>query len=97
MKVRIFRPARTAMQSGEALTHKWVLEFEPTLPRSRDQLMGWTGSADMWRQIRLRFDTLEEAIAYADRQGYTYTVQMPHRAKRRAKSYADNFRYRPPA
>ena len=97
MKVRIFRPARTAMQSGEALTHKWVVEFEPAMPRTRDQLTGWTGSADMRRQVRLRFDTLEEAIAYADRQGYTYTVQMPHRQKRRAKSYAENFRFRRPA
>ena len=76
---------------------KWLLEFEPALPRTRDQLTGWTGSADMRRQVRLQFDTLEEAIAYADRQGFTYTVQMPHRVKRRSKSYADNFRFRRPA
>ena len=59
--------------------------------------MGWTGSADTRRQLNLRFDTLEEAIAYADRQGYTYSVQVPHRLKRRPKSYSENFRYRRPA
>jgi NADH dehydrogenase ubiquinone Fe-S protein 4 len=92
MKVRIYRPAKTAMQSGEARTHKWVLEFEPTEPRSRDPLTGWTSSADTRSQVRLSFDTLEEAIAYADRQGYTYSVQVPHRSKIRPKNYADNFR-----
>ena len=97
MKVRIFRPAKTAMQSGEAGTQKWLLEFEPSTPYPRDPLMGWTGSADTKRQIRLRFETLEEAIAYADRQGFTYSVQVPHRMKRRPKSYAENFRYQKPA
>ena len=93
MKVRIYRPAKTAMQSGEAGTVKWVLEFEPTEPRSRDPLTGWTGSADTRSQVRIKFDTLEEAIAYADRQGHTYSVQVPHRPKIKPKSYADNFRY----
>jgi len=97
MKVRIFRPAKTAMQAGEARTLKWLLEFEPATPRLRDPLMGWTGSRDTRRQVLLTFDTLEEAIAYADRQGYTYSVQVPHRPKRRPKSYAENFRYRRPA
>jgi hypothetical protein len=85
------------MQSGEAGSQKWMLEFEPAAPRSRDPLMGWTSSADTRRQVRLQFETLEEAIAYADRQGFTYSVQVPHRMKRRPKSYAENFRYRRPA
>jgi hypothetical protein len=97
MKVRIFRPARTAMQSGEAGTQKWLLEFEPSGPRWLEPLMGWTASKDTRRQLKLKFDTLEEAIAYADRQGYTYSVQVPHRPKHRPKSYADNFRFRRPA
>ena len=96
MKVRIYRPARTAMQAGEANTHKWVLEFEPAEARTRDPLTGWTSSADTRAQVRLKFDTLEEAIAYADRQGFTYSVQVPHRPKIRPKSYADNFRYNRP-
>lgn len=96
MKVRIYRPARTAMQSGQALTHDWVMEFEPGAARTRSALMGWTGSVDTRSQVKLRFETLEEAIAYADRQGHTYSVQMPHRPKRRVKSYADNFRFQRP-
>jgi hypothetical protein len=97
MKVRIYRPAKTAMQSGQARTEKWLLEFEPAAARSRNPLTGWTSSADTRGQVRLSFETLEEAIAYSDRQGFTYTVQVPHRAKRRAKSYADNFRFQRPA
>lgn len=96
MKVRIFRPARSAMQAGEANTHKWVVEFEPAEPRTRDPLTGWTSSADTRAQLRLTFDTLEEAIAYADRQGFTYSVQVPHRPKIRPKNYSDNFRYNRP-
>ena len=95
-KVRIFRPARSAMQAGEANTHKWVLEFEPAEPRGRDPLTGWTSSADMRSQVRLTFATLEEAIAYADRQGLTYSVQVPHRPRIKPKSYADNFRFHRP-
>ena len=97
MKVRIYRPARTAVQSGEAGTHKWKLEFEPAVPSTRNPLTGWTASADTRTQVHLSFDTLEEAIAYADREGFSYTVQVPHRTKHRAKSYAENFRFRRPA
>ena len=63
MSVRIFKPAKTAMQSGEARTKEWVLEFEPGAPRSVDPLMGWTSSSDMRAQVRLEFETKDEARA----------------------------------
>ena len=97
MPVRIYRPSRTATQSGEALTRKWVLEFEPAAPRRASPLMGWTSSSDTRTQVKLRFDTLDEAVAYARREGLPYTVDMPHDKRRRPKSYADNFRYNRPA
>jgi len=93
MTARIFSPARTAMQSGQAKTGNWVLEYEPEKPRKIDPLMGYTTSGDMKSQIRLSFDTKEEAVAYAERNAIPYRVEEPKEPKRRQISYSDNFRY----
>ncbi len=92
MVARIFKPAKTAMQSGMGRTKTWVLEFEPEAPREIDPLMGWTGSRDMRSQLRLTFDTKEEAIAYARRKGLAFRVIEPKVRRRMHKSYSDNFR-----
>ena len=92
MTTRIFMPAKTAMSSGRARTQQWVLEYEPGAARSIEPLMGYTSSSDMASQIRLKFDTREEAVAYAERNGIEYRVFEPHRRKHRAMSYAENFR-----
>ena len=91
MLARIFRPAKTAMQSGKAKTKDWVLEFEPAAARRPDPLMGWTQSSDMDGQVRLAFDTRDEAIAYAQHRGIPFQVFEPKTAKRIIKAYADNF------
>ena len=94
MQVRIYRPAKTAMQSGPAGHAKaWVLEFEPTEPKQADRLMGWLGSADTAQQIRLDFATREAAIAYAEGRGLSYTVGSEPRPRFKPKNYADNFRF----
>ena len=93
MRARIYQPARNAMQSGRALTKRWLLEYEPESARKVDSLMGWTGSSDMRQQLALEFDTSEEAVAYAEKTGIPYQVFEPHRPKPRPKSYADNFRF----
>lgn len=93
MTVRIYKPAKTAMQSGEARTKDWLLEFDATAKRSPDPLMGWTSSADTQSQVRLEFETKEEAIAYATRNGLAYTVIEPKPRTRIKKSYADNFKF----
>lgn len=93
MSARIYSPAKTAMQSGKAKTGQWVLEFEPEQPRKIDPLMGYTSSADMKSQIRLTFPTLEEATAYAERNGIAFRVMEPKETRRRQISYAENFRY----
>ncbi len=93
MDVRIYRPAKTAMQSGWANTKYWVLEFEPDAPRVIDPLMGWTSSADTRQQVRLHFSTKEDAIAFADKHGLAYRVDEPKPRRTRPKSYAANFRY----
>lgn len=91
---RIFRPAKDATQSGLARTRQWLLEFDPSAAREVDPLMGWTSSGDMLQQVRLDFDTKEEAIAYAERAGIAYRVEEPHKPIiRKGLSYSDNFRF----
>lgn len=91
-RVRIFKPAKTAMQSGRGKTHVWVLEFEPGAKKTPDPLMGWASSTDTRAQVRLTFATLEEAVSYAEKRGCDITIQEPHAPSLRPKSYADNFR-----
>ena len=93
MTARIYRPARNAMQSGTAKTERWLLEYEPEQPRQIEPLMGWTSSADMKSQVKLWFDTEDEAVAYATRNGIAYRVEQPNEAKRRSLSYSDNFKF----
>jgi hypothetical protein len=92
MTARIYRPAKTAMQSGQA-KDRWLLEFEPESPRQVEPLMGWTSSGDMRSQIRLWFDTAEEAVAYATRNGIAHRVERPREPTRKAVSYSDNFKF----
>jgi hypothetical protein len=93
MAARIYKPAKTAMQSGPARTKEWVLEFEPEEPREIDPLMGWTSSRDTKSQLHLTFDSKEEAIAYAERNGIPYRLEEPKPKSVVRKSYADNFRF----
>jgi hypothetical protein len=92
-RARIYKPARNAMQSGRANTKEWVLEFEPRDAQRADPLMGWAGSSDTLGQVTLQFATCEEAIAYANKHGFAFDLEMPHATKLKPKSYADNFRY----
>ena len=93
MLARIFRPARSAMQSGKAKTKVWMLEFAPASARLSDPLMGWTTSTDMKGQVRLAFDTREEAVAYATRHGIPFEVLVENEFKAIPKAYADNFAF----
>lgn len=93
MRARIYRPARSAMQSGTANARQWILEFEPQTPRELDPLMGWTSSADTRAQVRLRFETEEAALAYAREHGIDATVERPKRRQPvvRPRGYGENF------
>jgi hypothetical protein len=94
MTARIYKPAKTPMQSGHAKTHEWVLDYEPEQPREVEPLMGWTSSGDMRQQLRLRFETVEEAVAYCERHGIAYQVFEPKPEARRIMSYSDNFSFK---
>jgi len=93
MDARIYQPARTAMQSGRGNTQKWIIEFEPAEAKRTDALMGWIGSGDMRGQVRLQFDTKDQAVEFAARNGITYQLSEPKTRRPRPKNYADNFRF----
>ncbi len=82
------------MQSGHAKTKEWVLDYEPEQPPQVEPLMGWTSSGDMRQQVRLQFDTAEEAVAYCERQGIAYQVFETKPSARRVMSYSDNFAFK---
>jgi len=93
MFARIYKPAKSAMTSGQGNTKTWVLDYAPEDQKRIDPLMGWTGSRDMRGQVHLRFETKEAAIDYAERHGLPYTVIEPKRRQPniRPMGYAGNF------
>ncbi len=95
MLAKIYQPSRSAMQSGQAKTRDWVLEFVPADAKSIDPLMGWTGSEDMNSQVRLSFETRDEAVAYAGRNGIAFQVFEPKQRRHilRQNGYGDNFAF----
>jgi hypothetical protein len=92
MIARIFRPARTATQSGAGKSKSWHLVYAPAAARRIEPLMGWTSSTDMLSQVNLSFATKEEAVAYAERNSIPYRVEEPKPETRKIMSYSDNFR-----
>jgi len=90
LKAKIFQPSKTAMQSGRAKTRKWILEYERQ-PAGNDFLMGWITNNNTLEQIQLKFDTLDQAVKYAQNNSISYEVSEPKKTKIIIKSYADNF------
>lgn len=89
----IYRPARNVMQSGRAQTHKWLIQFNSDVPRWENPVMGWTSSRDPIQGTNLKFTTKEEAVKYAQDQGWAFEVKEAEEVPLRPKSYADNFLY----
>lgn len=95
MQARIYQPSKSAMTSGQGNSRAWMLEYVPEEAKRIDPLMGWTGSGDMRGQVRLRFETKEAAIDYAERNGIAYSVEEPKKrqANIRTRGYGGNFAY----
>ena len=91
--VRIYQPAKNAMQSGRAKLGSWILEHEPDSPNQADPLMGWIGSEGTNGQVKLRFETRDEAVAFAKKNGFGYTVTEPKVRRVKPKDYSANFAY----
>lgn len=93
MKVRIYRPSKSTMQSGRGKVAKWVLEYETNSARKPEALMGWTSSEDTLNQVQLKFETQEEAIAFAQEKGWAFTLSNAHERIVTPRNYSDNFKY----
>jgi alpha-glucosidase (family GH31 glycosyl hydrolase) len=89
-KVKIYKPTRTAMQSGKGNTKKWLLEFD-TLDNGVDPLMGWESSKDTMSEIKLEFSSKDHAINYAKKNDLDFYIIEPQKRKIIIKSYSDNF------
>ncbi len=75
---------------------KWVLEYQVETPRKPEAVMGWVSSGDTLNQVRMKFDSKIAAVAFAEAEGWQYTLDEPHQRKLRPRSYLDNFKYVPP-
>ena len=89
-RAKIYKPAKTAMQSGEGNAKNWLLEFD-TLNTDVNPLMGWQSSKDTMSEIKLKFSTRNQAINYAKKNNIDYYVIEPQERKIIKKSYSDNF------
>lgn len=96
LNVKIYAPAKTTMQSGRAKTKNWVLEYELETARGPETLMGWTASGDTLNQVKLEFATPEDAISFAEKKGWAYTVLPSQERIIKPRNYVDNFKYIPP-
>ena len=94
MRVRIYKPAKSAAQSGRAKSDAWLLEPELLTPRTPEPLMGWVSSGDTMSELkgRLKFRSAEEAMAFARRKGWEYLVEEPEERKSIPRNYLDNFK-----
>ena len=93
MLARIYSPANSAMQSGKGKAGVWLLEYVPEVAKSIDPLMGYTSSSDMMAQVKLKFESKDGAIAYAEKNGIPFRVEEPKSVILRKMSYSDNFAY----
>jgi len=89
-KAKIYIPNKNPMQSGFGKTDKWILEYE-TADSTTNPLMGWESSNDTLGEIKLEFNTKEQAINYAKKMKIVYEIIEPKKRKTIKKSYADNF------
>lgn len=93
MHVKIYKPEKSAMQSGRAHMEGWILECETPTAGNPESLMGWTSSGDTLNQIALKFRNLSEAVAHAEKEGWVYTILASSQRKLKPRNYADNFVY----
>ena len=89
-KAKIYKPNKSAMQSGLGKTNNWILEFEVEDP-TKNPLMGWESSSDTYSELNLEFKSKDLAIKYAKKHNIIYEVIEPKKRKITKKSYADNF------
>jgi NADH dehydrogenase (ubiquinone) Fe-S protein 4 len=89
----IYKPTKPATQSGEWHGHHWRMDWDILSKGHRweNPLMGWQSSADFVQGTHINFKSKEDAIRFAEKQGYEYFVQEPNKRKIVPKAYANNF------
>ena len=92
MQAKIYKPAKTAMQSGRSKYNKWILKISDSKNQTKETMMGWNGGSNTTSQIQLQFKTKEDAINYAKSNNLDYEVLETSERKVISKSYADNFK-----
>ena len=91
MTIKIYKPSKSSMQSGQGNTKKWLAEYISDTEQVKDTLMGWNSSLDTKSQIKVFFETKEQAIEWAQNNNYQYFVENQKKRKIKPKSYASNF------
>ena len=94
MTIKIYKPSKTAMQSGKGKTKKWLAEYISDTDKEKDSLMGWNSSSDTNSQIKIFFETKEQAILWAKKNNYQYFVDEPKFKNIKPKSYSSNFDFK---
>ena len=89
-KAKIYKPSKSAMQSGNKNSNKWIIEFITDRP-GINPLMGWESSTDTYGEVKLEFENKNLAIDYANKNKINYEIIEPKVRKINKKSYADNF------
>ncbi|XP_033337697.2 NADH:ubiquinone oxidoreductase subunit 18 [Megalopta genalis] len=89
-RVRIYCPAKNAMQSGTDNTHMWEIDFE-TRERWENPLIGWTSTGDPMSNLKVQFVSEKEAIAHCEKMGWEYYVQKKNISNPKPRSYGTNF------
>ena len=94
MRVRVYRPAKSAAQSGRAKAHQWVVEPELLTPRAPDPIMGWASAGDTLTELkgRLRFPSLDDALAFVKSKGWDSIIEEATERRVAPRNYLDNFR-----
>jgi hypothetical protein len=93
MYAKIYKPEPSAMTSGRANLDLWLLEYEINEPRMIDPLTGNDRNTDTRQQLKLKFDSMEAAVAYAKAKNIPHRVIDTVKSKRISRSYSENFAY----
>jgi hypothetical protein len=93
IQVRIFPKTKSAAQSGHANLGFWILEATGSIGSIRDLETAWNTTSDTLRQLRLEFQSLDDARTFADKHQLRYTIEDVKKASPRRRTYAENFRH----
>ena len=91
MTIKIYKQSKSSMQSGLGKTKVWLAEYISEKDKTKDSLMGWNSSSDTKEQIKIFFDTKEQAIEWSKKNNEQFIVIEPKERKIKPKNYASNF------